>query len=123
MKIAVLPGDGIGPEVTREAVRVIEALDLGIAMEEALVGGAAYKAKGHPLPPETLTSRALRRHPVRRGGRSRLRRAGAPPASRTGHPGPAQGTDPVRQPAPGQGLPGLESHSALRPEVAGRSTC
>ncbi|EGD59618.1 3-isopropylmalate dehydrogenase [Novosphingobium nitrogenifigens DSM 19370] len=54
MKIAVLPGDGIGPEVTREAVRVIEALDLGIELSEAPVGGAAYKAKGHPLPPETL---------------------------------------------------------------------
>ena len=54
MNIAVLPGDGIGPEVTRQAVRVIEALDLGIAMTEAPVGGAAYKAHGHPLPPATL---------------------------------------------------------------------
>lgn len=55
MKIAVMPGDGIGTEVTREAVRVIEALKLpGLEMTEALVGGAAYKAKGHPLPPETL---------------------------------------------------------------------
>ena len=55
MKIAVLPGDGIGPEVTREAVRVIEALALpGLEMAEAPVGGAAYKASGHPLPPATL---------------------------------------------------------------------
>ncbi|WP_338467786.1 3-isopropylmalate dehydrogenase [Novosphingobium sp. ZN18A2] len=55
MKIAVLPGDGIGPEVTHEAVRVIEALDLpGIELKEAPVGGAAYKAYGHPLPPDTL---------------------------------------------------------------------
>ncbi len=55
MKIAVMPGDGIGPEVTREAVRVIEALALpGLEMTDALVGGAAYKATGHPLPPETL---------------------------------------------------------------------
>ena len=55
MKIAVLAGDGIGPEVTREAVRVLEALDLpGLELVYADVGGAAYKAHGHPLPPETL---------------------------------------------------------------------
>lgn len=54
MRVALLPGDGIGPEVTAEARRVLEALDLGIVFEEALVGGAAYKATGHPLPPETL---------------------------------------------------------------------
>ncbi len=55
MNIAVLPGDGIGPEVTREAVRVLEALGLpGLKLIEAPVGGAAYKASGHPLPPETL---------------------------------------------------------------------
>ena len=55
MKIAVLPGDGIGPEVTAEAIRVIEALDIpALEMGEALVGGAAYKAHGHPLPPATL---------------------------------------------------------------------
>jgi 3-isopropylmalate dehydrogenase len=52
--IAVLPGDGIGPEVTREARRVLEALDLGLAFEEAPVGGAAYLATGRPLPAETL---------------------------------------------------------------------
>ena len=55
MKIAVLPGDGIGPEVTAQAVRVIEALALpGLEMNEGLVGGVAYKATGHPLPPETV---------------------------------------------------------------------
>ncbi len=55
MKIAVLAGDGIGPEVTREAVRVLEALDLpGLELVYADVGGAAYKAHGHPLPAETL---------------------------------------------------------------------
>jgi 3-isopropylmalate dehydrogenase len=52
--IAILPGDGIGPEVTTEARRVLEALDLGLSFEEGLVGGAAYHATGHPLPPETL---------------------------------------------------------------------
>ena len=55
MKIAVLAGDGIGPEVTREAVRVLEAMGLaGFELTHAAVGGAAYKAHGHPLPPETL---------------------------------------------------------------------
>jgi 3-isopropylmalate dehydrogenase len=54
MHIALLPGDGIGPEVIVEAVRVLEALELGLRFEEALVGGAAYKAAGHPLPAATL---------------------------------------------------------------------
>ena len=54
MLIAVLAGDGIGREVVDEAVRVLDALDLGLSFEEAPVGGAAYKAKGHPLPPTTL---------------------------------------------------------------------
>ena len=52
--IAVLPGDGIGPEVTREARRVLEALNLDLQFEEAPVGGAGYLASGRPLPPETL---------------------------------------------------------------------
>ncbi len=55
MLIAVLAGDGIGPEVTAEARRVLDALALpDVVFEEALVGGAAYKSNGHPLPPATL---------------------------------------------------------------------
>ncbi len=55
MLIALLPGDGIGPEVIAEAKRVLDALGLdGLSYEEALVGGAAYKAAGHPLPAATL---------------------------------------------------------------------
>ena len=54
MKIAVLPGDGIGPEITAQAVRVIEALGLGITMETALVGGAGFDAAADPLPAATL---------------------------------------------------------------------
>jgi len=57
MKIAVLAGDGIGPEITAQAVRVVEALGrhgLKIELEGALVGGAAYDAHGDPLPPQTL---------------------------------------------------------------------
>jgi 3-isopropylmalate dehydrogenase len=54
MKIAVLPGDGIGTEIVAEAVKVLKALDLKFEMETALVGGAAYDAFGHPLPDATL---------------------------------------------------------------------
>ena len=54
MKIAVLPGDGIGTEIVAEAVKVLKALDLQFEMETALVGGAAYDAHGHPLPESTL---------------------------------------------------------------------
>ena len=55
MKIAVLAGDGIGPEVTAEAVGVLEALGLeNLELTHADIGGIAYKNHGHPLPPETL---------------------------------------------------------------------
>ena len=54
MKIAVLPGDGIGTEIVAEAVKILKALDLKFEMETALVGGAAFDAHGHPLPPATL---------------------------------------------------------------------
>ena len=54
MKIAVLPGDGIGTEIVAEAVKVLGALDLPFEMETALVGGVAYAAHGHPLPESTL---------------------------------------------------------------------
>ena len=54
MKIAILPGDGIGTEIVAQAVRVLGALDLPFETEHALVGGAAYEAHGHPLPAATL---------------------------------------------------------------------
>lgn len=54
MKIAVLAGDGIGQEIIVEAKRVLNALDLKFEMEEALVGGVAYAAHGHPLPESTV---------------------------------------------------------------------
>lgn len=53
-KIAVLPGDGIGPEVTREAVKVLRAAGAALEFEEALIGGAAYDDGGDPLPVATL---------------------------------------------------------------------
>jgi 3-isopropylmalate dehydrogenase len=57
VKIALLAGDGIGPEIMKEAVRVLDVFrreGLSIDTEEALVGGAAYDASGDPLPDATL---------------------------------------------------------------------
>ncbi|MGE5490978.1 MAG: 3-isopropylmalate dehydrogenase [Actinomycetota bacterium] len=53
MKICVLPGDGIGPEITAEAVRVLQALGLKMELEEALLGGCAVDATGNPYPEAT----------------------------------------------------------------------
>jgi 3-isopropylmalate dehydrogenase len=58
-RIAVLAGDGIGPEIVAEAVKALtvaaDRFHFGLEFQEALVGGAAYDATGHPLPPETLS--------------------------------------------------------------------
>ncbi|WP_028312662.1 3-isopropylmalate dehydrogenase [Derxia gummosa] len=54
MKIAVLPGDGIGKEIVAQAVRVLQALGESFEYEWADVGGAAYESAGHPLPEATL---------------------------------------------------------------------
>ncbi|MBS0311482.1 MAG: 3-isopropylmalate dehydrogenase, partial [Proteobacteria bacterium] len=57
MKIAVLPGDGIGPEIVAQAVKVLEKLKAegaSIEMETAPIGGAGYDASGDPLPEATL---------------------------------------------------------------------
>ena len=119
MKVAVLPGDGIGPEVTREAVRVIEALALGIELKHAPVGGAAYKAYGHPLPPETLE--------IARASDGILFGAVGDPDcdSLDRHLRPEQAILGLRKELtlfanlrPAKVFKGLEDHSALRPEVA-----
>ncbi len=55
MKIAVLPGDGIGPEIVAEAVKVLKTLGRKFDLEMAPVGGAAFDIAGHPLPSATLT--------------------------------------------------------------------
>ncbi len=53
MKICVLPGDGIGPEIIAEAVRVLQALQLGCELETGLLGGCAVDATGDPYPEAT----------------------------------------------------------------------
>jgi len=59
LKILVLPGDGIGPEIIRQAVKVIDALraagELRMELDEGLIGGAAYDVHATPLPEETLS--------------------------------------------------------------------
>ncbi|MFT6406528.1 MAG: 3-isopropylmalate dehydrogenase, partial [Marinomonas primoryensis] len=56
--VLVLPGDGIGPEIVAQAVRVLDAVNtqfsLNIVHESALVGGSAYDETGSPLPEATL---------------------------------------------------------------------
>jgi len=59
LKIAILPGDGIGPEIVGEAQKVLEVLrrdGLPVAIDEAPIGGAGYDAVGHPLPDATLAT-------------------------------------------------------------------
>jgi len=55
MKVAVLPGDGIGPEIIAQARKVLARLKLPLEMSEAPVGGAGYAAHGDPLPEKTLS--------------------------------------------------------------------
>ena len=58
--LLILPGDGIGPEVTAQALRIIDWLDanrgVGFDLHEGLIGGAAYDATGTPFPDETLAA-------------------------------------------------------------------
>ena len=120
MKIAVLAGDGIGPEVTREAVRVIEALGLaGLELVEADVGGLAYKRHGHPLPPATLAA-------ARAADAILFGAVGDPDCDNLDrHLRPEQAILGLRKELglfanlrPARMFAGLEDASALRPEVA-----
>ena len=120
MKIAVLPGDGIGPEVTAEALRVLEALRLpGLVLLEGDVGGIAYKRHGHPLPPETLeiarAADAVLFGAVGDPDCDRLERRLRPEQAILGlrsELGLFANLRPVKA------LPGLEAASSLRPEIA-----
>ena len=118
--IALLPGDGIGPEVIAQARRVLEALSLDLTFEEAPVGGAAYLEKGHPLPPETLAL-AKRADAVLFGAVGDPRFDAVERAFR-----PEQAILGLRRELglfanlrPAKLFPGLEDASALKPEIAG----
>ena len=54
MRVAVLPGDGIGPEIVAQATKILGRLELGLELQEAPVGAAGHAAAGDPLPPATL---------------------------------------------------------------------
>lgn len=120
MKIAIFPGDGIGPEVTREAVRVLQALDLpGMVLFEGDAGGVAYHRHGHPLPAETLE--------MARAADAVLFGAVGDPAcdGLERHLRPEQAILGLRAELglfanlrPATTFPGLEAMSALRPEIA-----
>jgi 3-isopropylmalate dehydrogenase len=106
IKLTVLPGDGIGPEVTREAVKVLAAVaaeyDLEFEISEAMMGGCAIDAVGDPLPEETL-------HQCRRSDVVLLGAIG----------GPKWDTTDPDKPRPEQGLlgirKGLELFANIRP--------
>ncbi|MFN4239471.1 MAG: 3-isopropylmalate dehydrogenase [Erythrobacter cryptus] len=120
MKIAVLPGDGIGPEVTAEAVAVLEALALpGLALAHGDVGASAWRRHGHPLPEATLTLAA--------GADAVLFGAVGDPAcdSLARHLRPEQAILGLRKHLglfanlrPARVFAGLEALSPLRPEIA-----
>ena len=100
MHVAVLPGDGIGPEVAAEAVRVLDAL--GIGHTEHAFGGNAILGAGHP--PSRRDARRMpcgRRGAARRGGAARA--GGEAGASGAGAPGAAQGAGRLREPPAGAG--------------------
>ena len=125
MKIAILPGDGIGPEVTREAVRVLEALDLsGLPLFEGDVGGIAYKRHGEPLPAETLV--------MARAADAVLFGAVGDPScdGLERHLRPEQAVLSLRKELdlfanlrPARVWPGMESFSPLRADIAGSIDC
>jgi 3-isopropylmalate dehydrogenase len=117
--VAIFAGDGIGPEVTVEARRVLEALDLGLAFEDGLVGGAAYRATGHPLPAETLAL-ASRADAILFGAVGDpdcdgLERALRPEQAILGL---RKALELFANLRPAKLFPGLEDASALRPEIA-----
>ncbi len=120
MKIAILAGDGIGPEVTAEALKVLDALALpGLTLFEGDVGGIAYRRHGHPLPAETLEI-ARAADAVLFGAVGDFECDNLPRNLR-----PEQAILGLRSELglfanlrPAAGFPGLEGLSSLRPEVA-----
>ena len=120
MKIAVFAGDGIGPEVTAEAVRVLKALDLpGAQFTDGLVGAAAWRATGVPLPDVTLDIArecdAILFGAVGDFGCDHLERHLRPEQAILGLRS-ALGLFANLRPA--KSIPALLDYSALRPEVA-----
>jgi len=117
--IAILAGDGIGPEVTAEARRVLETVRPELEFAEAPVGGAAYLAQGRPLPPDTLAlakrADALLFGAVGDPRFDALERRLRPEAAILGLRRELGLFANIR---PATLFPGLEGASALKPEIA-----
>lgn len=122
MKITILPGDGVGVEVTAEAVRVLREIDgifgLNLEFEEHLIGGAAIRAKGSPFPEETRAA-CLASDAVLLGAVGAPEFDALPPEER-----PEIGLLRLRQSLggfanlrPAKAFPSLMKSSPLRPEV------
>jgi 3-isopropylmalate dehydrogenase len=119
MKIAVFAGDGIGMEVTQQALRVLERLPLPLSFLASDVGGTAYRNHGHPLPQETLVC-------AREADAILFGAVGDPACDNLErHLRPEQAILGLRRELglfanlrPAKVFPGLETASALRPEVA-----
>ncbi len=120
MKIAIFPGDGIGPEVITEAKRVLDALSLPqLTLWEGDVGGIAYKRHGHPLPQETIemarAADAVLFGAVGDPECDELPREHRPEQAILGLRSELGLFANLR---PAAGFPGLEEMSSLRPEIA-----
>ncbi|MFA5990039.1 MAG: 3-isopropylmalate dehydrogenase [Sphingomonas sp.] len=117
--IAILAGDGIGPEVTQQARRVLGTVAPELAFEAGDVGGAGYRAAGHPLPPATLAlakrADAILFGAVGDPAFDGLERALRPEA---GILGLRKALGLFANLRPARLFAGLEGASALRPEVA-----
>jgi 3-isopropylmalate dehydrogenase len=122
LKVLVVAGDGIGPEVTQEAVRILESVaelgDYDFQFGEQLIGGAAIRAAGTPLPPATLDA-ALKSDAVLLGAVGGNEFNSLPPNQR-----PEAGLLQLRQALggfanlrPAFAYPALAATSPLRPEV------
>jgi 3-isopropylmalate dehydrogenase len=120
-RVVVLPGDGVGPEVTREAVRVLEAAGqlwgVAVRIEEHAVGGAAIDRFGDPLPRETLAA-------CQGADAVLLGAVGGPAWDGRAGPRPEAGLLRLRQELgvyanlrPVVAMPWLAASSPLRPEV------
>ena len=121
LRIAVLPGDGIGPEVTRQAVRILQASAAGrfeVRCEEFPIGGIAVKQHGEPLPPETL-SKCRESDAVLLGavGGPEFESLPCPQKPETGLLALRKGLGGYANLRPALAYPALAACSPLRPEV------
>jgi 3-isopropylmalate dehydrogenase len=119
-KITLLPGDGIGPEVVGEAVRVLETIASKYKhtfdFQERLMGGCSIDKYGSSLTDETLADCRIATPCCWARSADRNGTTPKPKTAPSAAAGPAQRTGRVRQPAPGQGPPGADRWSPLKPE-------